>query len=422
MLRARMLRRTLARWTAENRWPVWLVGSLAHVAIFAGLFRSVYRMPFSGTGLFYEYAGKVLAGGLPYRDFVLEYPPLALLFFTLPRLLGESFRWYYVWFQTEVVVFDLAVVATLYCAARRWNLSPARLLTAYTLAVLAVGPIALHQFDIFPAAFLLFAIVALAAGRTTTAAVFLALGVMTKVYPILIAPVFVLAELRRGRMSNLIRPVAVFVATCFVLTLPWLLIAPRSLGVFFAYHANRGIHIDSTYGTIALAAHSLVGATATIVFTYASWNLAGPLPDFLARASTWVLLGSLALAYAVIDRRIRQDENKAAPSVQFLATAATLVLAAALPTSKVLSPQYLIWLMPALPLLERPVRNASLAIFAAAGVVTYFMYPLFYDDFLARYDWAISMMILRNALLIALAVLIGRSLFTPIERAQIQRT
>jgi hypothetical protein len=55
-------------------------------------------------------------------------------------------------------------------------------------------------------------------------------------------------------------------------------------------------------------------------------------------------------------------------------------------------------------------------------VATYFMYPLFYDDFLARYDWAISMMILRNALLIAPAVLIGRSLFTPIERAQIQRT
>jgi hypothetical protein len=58
-----------------------------------GLFRGLYSIRYSGTGLFYEYAGRVLAGQLPYRDFFAEYPPLAIAIFTMPRMLGESFRW-----------------------------------------------------------------------------------------------------------------------------------------------------------------------------------------------------------------------------------------------------------------------------------------------------------------------------------------
>jgi uncharacterized membrane protein len=378
-------------------------------------------MPFSGTGLYYEYAGKTLAGALPYRDFVLEYPPLALVFFTVPRLLGESFRWYYVWFQTEVVAADLIVVATLYYAARKWDLRPVRVLAEYSLVVLAIGPIALHQFDLFAAMFLLLAIVAFASGRATASAVFLALGVMTKVYPLLIAPLFVLIEWRRGRVRELLRPVAAFIVTCVTVTTPWLVLAPRSLAVFFRYHADRGIHIDSAYGTIALAARSLAGTTATVVFRFASWNVAGPLPDALARISTWILLLTVSVVYAVIDRRIRTAPDRSS-GVEFMATAVTLVIAAALPASKVLSPQYLVWLAPTLPLIESRGRRTILLIFAATGVLTYFMYPLYYSDFLARYDWAIGAMLVRNALLVILAIAIAKSLGNPSDRLQTQRT
>ena len=82
-------------------------------------------------------------------------------------MLGESFRWYYVWYQVEVVLADLLIVLALYLAARRWALSPWLLIAAYTAAVLAVGPINLQQFDIFPAALSLFAVIRLIAADSS---------------------------------------------------------------------------------------------------------------------------------------------------------------------------------------------------------------------------------------------------------------
>ena len=83
-----------------GRWddPRWQLAGfvLVHIAIFAGLFRGVYAMPYLRNGALLQYGSALVAGQVPYRDVFVEYPPFALVFFTLPRLVGESFRWYYV--------------------------------------------------------------------------------------------------------------------------------------------------------------------------------------------------------------------------------------------------------------------------------------------------------------------------------------
>lgn len=383
---------------------------LAHVGIFAGLFRGVYSMPFSGTGLYYDYAGRVLAGQLPYRDFVAEYPPFALLLFTVPRVLGESFRWYYVWFQVQVVACDLLVLVALFAAARRWNLSPVRVLAAYAIAILAVGPIALQQFDLFPAAFMLLAVLAFASGRVAAAGSLLGIGVMAKFYPILIAPLFALLLWRRGRIRDVWRIVMAFTVTCVLLAAPWLVRAPASLAVLFKYHANRGIQIESSYATVALAAHALGVTRVDAVFTFGSWNIAGPFAALLTRVSTIVLIVVLALVYAMIDRRVRADPDSAARDPELLSHATALILVAALAASKVLSPQYLIWLTPFLPLVMERRRAAIWSIFAATGVLTYFMFPFHYEALVAREGYAIAIMGVRNGLLVVLGIVLATSL------------
>jgi uncharacterized membrane protein len=386
-----------------------LLFGLAHVAIFGGLFRGVYSIPFSGTGLYYDYAGKILAGQLPYRDFVAEYPPFALLVFTVPRVLGESFRWYYVWFQVQIVAFDLLVLVALYAAARRWNSPPVRLLTAYSIAILAVGPIVLQQFDLVPAAFMLLAVLAFASGRVAAAGSLLGIGVMTKFYPILIAPLFALLAWRRGRVGDVWRLALACTATCLLLAAPWIMLAPRSLAVLFDYHAQRGIQIESSYATVALAAHALGAARADVVFTFGSWNIAGPFAALLSRLSTIVLILVLALVYAMIDRHVRTNPDSAARDPELLSHAAALILVAALAASKVLSPQYLIWVTPFLPLVTDR-RAAIWSIFAVAGVLTYFMYPFHYEALVAREGYAIAIMGIRNGLLVLLAIVLATSL------------
>jgi len=372
--------------------------AVAHVAIFAGLFRGIYAIPFSGTGLFYDYAGKVLSGGIPYRDFVMEYPPFALVFFTAPRILGESFRWYYVFYQTEVVVFDLVIVAALYAVARHWRLGEWRVLAVYTIVVLAVGPITLQQYDIFPATLSLLALVWFCRQRPVGAGAFLGLAIMTKVYPLLLAPVFVLLSARTRSYRNIHRAAVSCAATCIIVILPWLVSAPRSLGVLVSYHAKRGAQIESTYGSIALALHTLVGTRADAVVEAGAWSVAGPVPQALARASTLVLIVALGWCYASIWREGSRRTAEARTDILFVAQASALVLAASIAASKVFSPQYLIWVMPFMPFADSDRRKATWMLFALIGVLTYCIAPVLYPRLLRSDALAVALLVVRNGM------------------------
>ncbi|MEP6494540.1 MAG: glycosyltransferase family 87 protein [bacterium] len=389
----------------------WLLAFAAgHVAIFAGLFRGAYTMPFSGTGLYYEYGSALVAGQVPYRDFLVEYPPFALVFFTLPRLIDASFRWYYVAYQAQVVLFDLVALGALYVARDRSR--PAWwMLGAYTAAVLAVGPIMLQQYDVFPAAFTVLAVVCYSRKRDTAAWVFLALGVMTKAYPLLIAPVFLLFDWRRGtHVRDLRRAAVAFAGTCFVVVLPLLVIAPTSLARMLAFHAERGIHLDSTYGSLAAAAGVLNVTLVHIELTFRSWNVAGPFASTLSKLST-PLLGVLLLgAYAFIATCIRAVDAANLRDARLVGTCAALVLSAGLVGSKVLSPQYLVWLVPLLPLMLPPRRYAAWGVFALIGILTYYIYPLHYPELLQLNGLAIAALAVRNLLLVTLTLVVADSL------------
>ncbi len=378
------------------------LAALAHVVIFAGVFRELYTLVYSGTGRFYHYASQLAAGKLPYRDYPLEYPPFALAFFGLPRLVARAFAGYQLAFYAEVLLADLAILATLWLVARRRRLGAGKTLALYTGIVLAIGPVMLHQYDVFPALLTLLAVVCFADGRTLVAAALLALATMTKVYPLLLAPVFMILEWRAGRLRDAWRAVAVFTAVCVTTLVPWLIAAPSSLVSLYSYHANRGVQIESTYAAIAFIAHRFGVAPMRSELGAGSFNLAGPFPDALARISGIVLLSILILAYVFVIRRTRR-----ASATPGLAVAGSLlVLICAVVGSKVLSPQYLIWLAPLLPLLPAR-RGAACALFMCAGVLTYYVYPSHYAELLAAQPLPVAMLVLRNALLIVLAAVVA---------------
>ncbi|MDD5703699.1 MAG: hypothetical protein PHU23_16820, partial [Dehalococcoidales bacterium] len=87
---------------------------LAHVLIFALLFETVYTIQYSPAGLYFDYASWVLEGNVPYRDFNLEYPPLALLFFVLHGLLADNYIQLAVLFRLDVLIFSVLGLLELY--------------------------------------------------------------------------------------------------------------------------------------------------------------------------------------------------------------------------------------------------------------------------------------------------------------------
>jgi hypothetical protein len=78
--------------------------------------------------------------------------------------------------------------------------------------------------------------------------------------------------------------------------------------------------------------------------------------------------------------------------------------------SKVLSPQYLVWLTPFVPFVIGPRRRAVWAGFVVAGLLTYSLYPFRYPALLQRQPSAVVLLAARNVVLIATAVLAAQSL------------
>ena len=89
--------------------------------------------------LFFHDSGWTLAGAVPYRDFLFEYPPGSLLFMLVPHVFGVGFLRYRTLFFVENAVLDVIVVAALYAIARGARQPPMRPLVLYTLAVAALS-------------------------------------------------------------------------------------------------------------------------------------------------------------------------------------------------------------------------------------------------------------------------------------------
>jgi hypothetical protein len=139
---------------------------------------------------------------------------------------------------------------------------------------------------------------------------------------------------------------------------------------------------------------------------FGSWNLESPLADSMAKVSTFLVGLFLLVTYWFIYRQIQPGKS------QFtrIGTYGLLVTAVVLTFSKVLSPQYLIWLIPFIPLIFSPFRNRILVIFIAMGFLTYLIFPVFYLALIAIRVDMVAILLIRNILLVLLAIMTAISL------------
>ena len=396
----------------QNKWllsnPVFEIMIFVgiHILIFGLLYQTLYKIQYSATGLYLDYASKVLQGNLPYRDFSFEYPPFSLLFFILPRLFASTWPAYAVIYQIEVVIVDAIGLFLVYLIARRLGKAPWKLMTVYTLCILAIGPIVGQQYDIFPAVMTLAAIYCFWRGYHKTSWALLALGTLTKFYPAVIAPIFLLIYLKNRQYKQAAAGLGVFAAICLVVVVPFLYYGSESIFNLINYHSQRGIQIESTYSAVLLALRQFGWIKVGWVFNFGSINLDSPLANTLARMSTYISALALIITYWFIWSRIKPGKS------QFtrLAAYSLLVIDVVLVTSKVLSPQYLIWLVPLCPLLFGEWRYHLTAIFMIIGILTYFIFPLNYEALEYFKTDAVALLVFRDFLLILLAVILGLSL------------
>jgi hypothetical protein len=286
------------------------------------------------------------ADAAPFHTLPLEYPLLALLPFSLTLLAPL------VWFQVGFAIWMALFAAGIYWYLGRVGPRGASLAFAAYL-VLGAWATAAGRFDLVPAAFTLFCLVAAVRGRFVWAYVLLAFAVMFKLYPLpLLLPLF-LAEQRASPEPLLhwrrLAGLGAFVATCLSIFVVSLLVDVQGALSPLGYFAYRPIQIESVPASVMWAL-SLFGWPVCTAYEFGSLNIydqalgscsanAGPPPGPLTNMLSMAFLGLLLVGLALV--AWMQWRGKLA-----LPQAFVLVLLVIILTGKVFSPQYFIWLAP----------------------------------------------------------------------------
>ncbi len=335
---------------------------------------------------------------------------------TLPRLFASTPEAFAQLFNIEILLFDILGLFIIAALSRRLKLSLWKTLSVYTVALIAIGPIITIRYDLIVAIIVLLSIYAFTRGNHKTSWALLAIGVMTKIYPIVIAPLYLLYY-RRNHKNNkqLLTGIGTFALTTAVIVIPALLISPEGFWQSFTYHAERPLQIESTYSSALLLGQLLGFTSVATEFSFGSQNVVSPLATFLAKVSPLVMLLSLLGVYWFFNKAQREagttrGMNYPIPqseTVRIISYSLIAILVFMI-TSKVLSPQFIIWLFPLIPLVSGRWRNTPWLMFVMIGFMTYFVYPKYYGGIIEGHPLIIGMLFLRNASLVFLAFLLPR--------------
>jgi hypothetical protein len=192
---------------------------------------------------------------------------------------------------------------------------------------------------------------------------------------------------------------AAFSAVLALVVVPFLVIDAGGFVDSVQTQLERPLQIESLGSSLLIAAHQLGLYEATVSTGSGSQNLSGDLPDLAAKIQTALQFTAVAAAWAIFALR-------GAGRASFLAAAAASVVGF-IAFAKVLSPQFLIWLIPLVPLVLGRIGVYASTLLAAALVTTQLWFPSRYWDMVALEN-ATWLVLVRNVLLVLLfAVLLA---------------
>jgi hypothetical protein len=362
--------------------------------------------PIVDTPTYERYGSAMDDGKVPYRDFAVEYPPGALPVFLIPALGDPSSETFRVRFESLMAFFGQALIVCLAVALVALGASRGWLIGALCFAALApvaLGPVVLSRFDLWPAALTAAALCALVTGRLRLGHVALGAAIAVKLYPAVLAPLAVIYVWRREGRREALLCTGLLVALVVLVFAPFVAIAPGGVWDSLSRQASRPLQIESLGAGILLVAHHVFGTGVTMETSHGSQNLAGTAPDALAVSQTILQAAALLATWILFARGPATRER------MLLASAAALVAFVAL--GKVLSPQFLIWLIPVVPLVYGRRGLTASALLAAALIVTQLWFPYRYWDLALHFGVLESWLVLaRDLLLVALFAVLARGL------------
>jgi hypothetical protein len=332
------------------------------------------------SGIYRGWYEVLRTGTFPLDDVTWQYPPAAALAILSPALL--PFWDYATAFFALACLADLVVLALLVHAGRRPGLSP-RGAWVWVAGMPLLGPTVYARYDVMVTAV---AVAALLAGARHPRAmgVLAGFGAMLKVWPVLV----LLAVRRRSAWAAAAVTGAVL-AALFAAAMP-------GAFAFLTFQRDRGTEVESL-GALVFHVARHHGWSGEVQLNYGSVEFLGPHVDTVSSAAlflTGVAFGWLLL-WRLLARRFEAHT---------VADAAFVGVLMFTTTSRVISPQYLVWLVGVAAVclchpdsrMRLPVRMVLVACF-----VTVLEFPLWFAHVVASDTLGVTLLFVRNGLLLA---------------------
>jgi hypothetical protein len=434
---------SLARWGDRHPPSQALIGfvGLALVVLvvaFEVSVRPVGSIGGSDVTVYESYASRMLDGAVPYRDFRMEYPPGAAPMFVIPatRVVAggstEGASWsppngparrYYRGF-TSFVALLVATIALLTALTLRRMRRPARTVLL-SLAVVAsspllIGQVLLERFDVWPAALTAAALAAAVRDHYRLGGILLGFGAAAKFYPALLVPVLVIVVIRQRGLREAILVAGCAIGAASAVVLPFAIASFHDTWESLRVQFTGGLQIESLASSLLVmtshAAEKLSAPGFPSPSAYTTHgaghgliriDLGGP-----GVAATMTVMGVL-LAAVLCFLWVSLARSKRDPREDLLRYAAATV-ASVLALGTVLSPQYVVWLIPLVPLVSGHRGTAAILLFVVAAALTNVWIPDKYFEYQAGLGVGpTSLLLLRNLALLgtALVLLVPASTF-----------
>ena len=391
------------------------------------------------------FAERLADGATPYRDHPVEYPVVIggvmQLAAEAVTVVDPALRPRHFYDVTWAILTACAVVVAVTTSTLAGRRRP------WDAAIFAASPLlVLHgstNWDLVAMALAGLGLLQWARRRPLAAGVLLGLATATKLYPVLfLVPLFALC-LRAGRLRAWRVTAAALVLTPVLISLPVYLTSPSFADVLgqqtqvagspLSRLGSEGISaLSPTTSTVSPEGLPVTGINAAYRFFAlnttrpADWDslwfvlqqarggtaldspAAGEAPQLLNRGVAVLLVAALIGVVVLVLRAPRRPR---------LAQVLFLTVLAFLLTSKVWSPQFSLWLLP-LAALARPHWRMLLAWQAAEALVLLTRFYFFVGGSARGGDgieveWFISAVLLRDAVLVGLAVLVVREVLAP---------
>lgn len=296
----------------------------------------------------FDNANDVFNGQIPDT----EYPPFALVFMVIPRIFASTPYWYNVGFVIELFVFFMIGLIAICKIAEKMEKNQKKFMLAYTILMLLLFEFVVDRYDIIPAALALLSVYCFMTKRYTWAFILISIGAMTKLYPALLFPIYLIPFLVDRDWKNAVKGTAVFAITSLAILIPAMLIQPDILSYFIGYHEGRPLQIESVAASLIYPFVMLGLVSAEISHGSGSDNLVGPFPDAVASWLTPLMVLSVLLVYVVyacmLNKFRREGKGNNDERLFLFGSVILLSITLFIVVGKVFSAQYLIWVIPPL--------------------------------------------------------------------------